>query len=793
MKTMAGAILCCSLLVMGVLAPVWKLRAAAFEPVPSPPMQLAPWSISSTNLPLNLQSAVGILFQTGMADPRGCEYREIEVEAGSIRQASGIAIKTHGWLLPGSRGAQTNYVIGWNGLLYQAVSLGRPANAEADARAMIGAMNPPSVQQKILFNVGVQTYADEDYALNVQWLTPAKAALIFRFAAPDLAEACAQLFPTTDPFFALATDHLWTTFDRAFCAHLRGDDNLAYGTALVLTQIRRTCEDEAKRRGFSVSELPEARFRQKQTTPEIESYFPFLNSLPALFQDQERRHNRKSPLRNPAGIKDKGERIAALIEQLEDVSAKQTGYALDYNLLSNPTVQALVNEGWDAVEPLLQCYEHDVRLTRVVPVAMGWGGPYHSRAERRIVGVRDPAYLALEGILETPQFALSFTGNETADQKAASYKSTAEGMRAYYRRYNRRSRDERLYDILKDPHGRWLESASMLVQPTNQPIRPFISWNSTPWVSPLNPNDTTPLRGEALRSKTNPSVTELLSIRVEEMLGRGRYGEDDAGPLNDACDLALCLAQWDRKAALKDLQLLSDLAIRTLAPTNYKSFCSHMDLAGQLSRLVALRAKSGDTGALAPYAAWVRSIAPEKFFLQPGQILSPLTEFPADPAWKELWDFLFNDEKSVWFNFLLQTSLPDPSRMSSPWFATETWFGTPAINNASFRMFVLRLLRNTGPCGSITGGSGTYWLRQDLSTHRRYGYSFSAPGNEKELSGMTFRTCDFYAWLLANRIQGAPAFELYWPEDKRNAAILALGGILGPNSGPLKTQPFQEP
>ncbi len=188
---------CLFLSVMQISAQNW------ISPFPIPPMQSAPWDLSSTNLPPGLQSAVNVLFQAGIADPRGCDYREIEVVVGNSWMASGTTNKTHGWLLPAANGARTNYAIGWNGLVYPLISVGGPANAEDDARALIRAMSPPAIPNKVIFDVGVQTYIDEDYSLSVRWLTPAKAAMIFRFAPPGLAEECAQLFPNKDPFLTL--------------------------------------------------------------------------------------------------------------------------------------------------------------------------------------------------------------------------------------------------------------------------------------------------------------------------------------------------------------------------------------------------------------------------------------------------------------------------------------------------------------------------------------------------------------------------------------------------------------
>jgi len=726
-------------------------------------------------LPPGLQSAVNILFQTGMADPRGCDYREIEVVAGNSWTASGTTNKTHGWLLPAANGARTNYAIGWNGLIYPTVSVGNPANAEDDARALIRAMSPPAIPNKVIFDVGVQTYIDEDYSLSVRWLTPAKAAMIFRFAPPGLAEECAQLFPNKDPFLTLSTGFLWTAFDRAICAHMRGDDDLAYFTALTLTQAQKIYETEAKARGIPIQQGS----RQNGSTQNIESYFQFLNSLPALLQDQERRHQRNTPLRDPATITNKTERIVALIDQLENVSAQPAGrFSRDYNLLGNPTIQALINEGWDAIEPLLQCYEHDDRLTRIIPVIhVGGGiGPEYARNNRRIIEVRSAAYAALEGIIETPQFAPQFSGKETPEEKDAIYKASALAIRGYWERYRGMSRAERLYQKLKDDHGQWLEAATLIVQSTNQAI--FV---------------------ESLRSKSNPSVSDLLIRRAESLAARSKRKTesggtvDDASELNEACDLAFCLAKWDPKSALKTMQLLSDLSFQKLSPAHYSSLSSHFALAGQLPELIKFRANAGDAKSLREYAAWLQSIDPGLFSGQIDGMLEPLKQFPDAPAWKGVWALLFDDEQSAWFNYLRQQSKLDSTRMSSPLFNVDEYFGTPFINKIPFRKFIVRLLHDKSACGKIVGEAAHgYWLDQQLSIMRRYGYTVESPNDGSEINGKEFRICDFYAWLISNRVEGAPAFQLYWSESKRDEAISAIEKMLKSNSSPFKPHPFQE-
>ena len=64
--------------------------------LPAPPMQQAPWTPPPTSLPSNYVSATRALFKAGMADPRGCEYREIEVGTGDVWRGDGGVVSTHG-------------------------------------------------------------------------------------------------------------------------------------------------------------------------------------------------------------------------------------------------------------------------------------------------------------------------------------------------------------------------------------------------------------------------------------------------------------------------------------------------------------------------------------------------------------------------------------------------------------------------------------------------------------------------------------------------------------------------
>ena len=104
-------------------------RALKFEGkmIPQPPSQGQPWSAPATTLPKFLVNSTGILFEQGVADPRGCEYRLVEISNGSI-------VKARGFVLPERSDPHGRFVICWDGQVYPVLTLGAPADLDRDIK-----------------------------------------------------------------------------------------------------------------------------------------------------------------------------------------------------------------------------------------------------------------------------------------------------------------------------------------------------------------------------------------------------------------------------------------------------------------------------------------------------------------------------------------------------------------------------------------------------------------------------------------------------------------------------------
>jgi len=171
---------------------------------------------------------------------------------------------------------------------------------------------------------------------------------------------------TYDPYLELAEDWAWSLFDHALSAHMRGDTTVALSSALQLAKVQSAIEAEAARRGFPHPPFPDSMNHDKdKERPYLYFSRPIARNFSVTSSDapgetQAHHHRAKRPHKHHHHPS----RIAALINDLDMVQARQWGQPGTVMPEEDPIVQALIKEGDAAVEPLINCLENDKRLTR---------------------------------------------------------------------------------------------------------------------------------------------------------------------------------------------------------------------------------------------------------------------------------------------------------------------------------------------------------------------------------------------------------------------------------------------
>lgn len=591
-----------------------------------PPNQNSPWTAPVANLPSNFVSAAATLFEQGLADPRGCEYREINVGTGNVWTGDGGVVTTHGWVLPSTNIGR--FAICWNGLVYPVASVGTNVNFDSEAATMVAdkANN-------------WRTAVPEAMAISPAYRNGIKACLLWRLGKADLAaEYWANLQRQnagSDPYLEWATSWAWAMFDRLLCAHMRGDEALALVTARQLSQTQPRIEEECFRRGFREPLVTGVWHSPGMVVPLNRPYLNFLGQLPAILADLERRE--KEGERESIATDDlkkftnQSERIGTLIRDFDLVDSRQMGQPGGVDLSGNRFVSALVAEGDAAVEPLLNSLEKDTRLTRSVRFGRDFG------MDRKVMSVADAALDALEGILH---LQLSY---------ASTPQSNLGAIRAYWDRNKGMKLEDRWYVALKDDSAAdgWREAAANITAPAN--------WGShgAAWVynARIPRDQSTPMSGESLRAKSNPTVTELLTKRALEVPSSNLERYDTS----TACEIGLCLMAWDPKAALP---VAKTLVKRVSNLINYSSGTDHTrNSAGEMQRnqlqtytaaLLLGCVGTGETDSFRDYAAWVKTTIPGRDAYNWKQWLEPLQLYRTNDAMRLAAEALFDDLNSPW-------------------------------------------------------------------------------------------------------------------------------------------------
>jgi hypothetical protein len=546
-----------------------------------------------------------------------------------------------------------------------------------------------------------------------------------------------------DPFVILSREWLLSSLHRAIDAHIRDDAKLALAYLQPMPDFKKRVEQIAAKRSAVL-----AKTRSDYQPSDQSGDLTFFHQVPALIEDEKRRIQNNVTNRDeefaPTKIADKKQRSAFLIRDLEDVEAYQMvmpGY-LDFDV--SPVVQALVKQGEDAVDPLLDCLEHDTRLTRSVAT-----GP-------RIVGVEEPAVTALQGILKaSEQFPWLNEGGY------GIYKvdrvTLAAQIREYWNKVRGKTLPERWYAILSDDSAKpeaWAEVANDIVLPETSelPVEGMMALSQ-----PIKPGGPVHLHGEALRSMTHPSVSDLMIKRLHDLVASEKTSQSPF-KLEPAKKLAADLAKWDGKNQLETLRWYCGVLQKIILKETDSGGPGEID---DLIKTYLERVEAGDKQALGDYAQWMRTADAAKLdklaHLYGATFFSPVWSYPDDPAIVALTKWLFEDSNSPWS---LGQSGVDPT-----WVATSTHL--PLVAVPAFRALLLQQLKNQRVVGNVEITQSRIMVNFGTLGSGNYIDDPNAPpaGTKKDM-----RLCDFIAYKIS-QIRGAPRCEPYWTKARRDSAI----------------------
>jgi hypothetical protein len=318
------------------------------------------------------------------------------------------------------------------------------------------------------------------------------------------------------------------------------------------------------------------------------------NGIPSFVDDENQLPQAAAWEARVDSVADKNERIKLEIQSLEDVAARPFSNPGGVQFDWDPLVARIIAEGQDAVEPLLDCYEKDTRLTR--SAESGEGLRYGD-----IIPVKAAAYAALCDILQTRNFP-------------------SDDVRAYWKQYHAVSKEERWFNTLandKLDRKSWLEAAQNIV-----------------------------VEGSSLRSKKDPSVSELMAKRVDAMVQEAASSpsSDKFFELDDANRLAMALVKWSLDKASPSLRKVFDQARAMDFSWSSQDQMSSRIVSDETDAL----ATCGDKAALSDHAQWLKRQTPKDIANALGWALRPMWRHPDDPAIKAAAEWVFNDADSTW-------------------------------------------------------------------------------------------------------------------------------------------------
>jgi hypothetical protein len=673
--------------------------------------------------------ALKSLLDAGFPDPAGLVYRKITIPTGNCNSGDSGEIETEGWLLPAENDSPL-YAIAWNGLVYPVIRTTGPADLAESIKRLMAISEKPFGPFAWQGGEAHEVMPDQVYAIHGMFLTrlgqPAAVAFLLKqrdHVPPDLTRM-------------MADEWTWNLYDRAVCAHMRGDPRLALASLRELERIRPAM-------------LKILTIEKPKGQPVVP--MEWATQADELKTECERRIKEgiTGKLDEAAFVANHPD-VPALIGALERVAVAQNGQPSWIEFPQSPVVKALIAAADKAVQPLVECLEKDRRLTQSVHY---WRDFAQSRT---VLGVHEAALAALEQILHTNYFQVYSTGANLTRGGDKDRAEMVRKIRADLLAHGKATGAERAYRVLMDDGAGaalWADAADSLFERGQKR-------------DPLKPQP-----GEVLRDDRVPSVADLLEKRVARSMKNDRKATMDDEHLR--CRLLSCLLAWEPD---RGRQVIARQVDAWLADDHWETLRSEaiVDFVKRSAGVAPV--------VLRVFEAMAWKMKPDDYQdFETGETVTDILVHHGDsPYLKRSRAGLFTDPQSPWCLAKLNAT-----KLKG---LTGMWRSKKLVLRDPFRSALLRALADGSVCANamLDPKNSNQWI----CSYDNVNYASRIP-DDKDFTlkpGMKIqvRRKDVVARALSDPDQvkkgkAAPALEYWWPKDKRDARIAEMLNLL---SGP---------
>lgn len=564
------------------------------------------------------------------------------------------------------------------------------------------------------------------------WLSQQKNVLAAAMAAVAGDAALAKRLyvpaPNLSPFQSVAYAYIMSRTTRSYTESEAGDDRAAYADLAALQLERAAFEAEAAKHWVAEPghpQPPKTYFAQLADLDASAARLAYLAKLQTLPPER---------------------RTAKLIEAL--AKAKVTGWSNPGGpmLFGIPEVDALVSQGRDAIGQLVDAYADDKRLT-VNPIPS------------RMPGQRPVGFLPVRALV----YAALQRSEMFVNLGTHGTPPSPEDVRSWWAKVKGKTPPQAWALILEDDRAdprAWLAAAQYIVDPVGTERIGF-GYRST------SPTDDTPpaLKGEALRPLRNPSVTDLMTKRARELTHLTTGNSNHWFEMSYAMALAIDLQKWDRAHSLSLLQEVTRAFASDPLAKAYGSMT--MSSAGAAyGAAISARITVGDRSALAEYGDWLERLPDTNgLFGNESRVFGPLLLSQRDPRSHAIAKRLFEDPRSPWNTTALVRS---GSRL----------LASPLLGFSEFRSGVLTALHDPTVLGEASRDGS---MVSTPTIGYNLGPDFKPAAGSQAKEKTSFRVCDAVAVSL-RMMEDIPAFQPFWPVEKRNAALGQIRDYLTKNA-----------